>query len=268
MTNMDFGGSIPERYDEDLGPLFLQHYAKELAGRLAVPEGARVLELACGTGIATEHLRRALAIGVELVATDLNDGMMDYARAKRGALPNVRFDKADALALPYDDDAFDAVVCQFGIMFFPDKSAGMREAFRVLRPGGTFLFSVWDSLERNPVAKLGREILARFFDADPPGFVELPFGYHALDPIKGSLQESGFGEIRIHVLPATVECPSARRAAIGFVTGNPGIHEIHARANAPAERIIEAVAEGFAQAYGDAPMRASLQAIVFEAQKL
>ena len=266
-THNEFVGSIPEIYDEHLGPLLFEHYAADLAGRLTVPPGGRVLEIACGTGIATERLRAALPEDVEIVATDLNEAMLDFARNKRGDLANLRYQVADALDLPFEDASFDAVICQFGIMFFPDKAAGAREAARVLKPGGTYAFNVWDSLDRNPVFKVAQDTLSRYFDGDPPAFLLIPFGYHALDPIKALLQGAGFGSPDINVVPTVVERPSARDVARGAVEGNPGIHDIHARATAPAEEIVEAVAAALRENFGDAPLRTPLQAIVLTARK-
>jgi ubiquinone/menaquinone biosynthesis C-methylase UbiE len=266
-THTEFVGSIPEIYDEHLGPFLFEHYAADLAKRVTVPSGGRVLELACGTGIATERLRAALPDRVEIVATDLNEAMLDLARTKRGGMAMVHYQVADALDLPFEDGGFDAVVCQFGVMFFPDKAAGAREAARVLKPGGIYAFNVWDSLDRNPAIKIAQDTIGGFFDGDPPTFLSIPFSYHALDPIAALLRDAGFGAIDISVVPAVVERPSARDVARGTVEGNPGIHEIHARATAPAEEIVEAVAAALRENFGDAPLRTPLQAIVMTAHK-
>lgn len=266
-AHSEFVGSIPEIYDEHLGPLLFEHYATDLAGRVTVPAGGRVLELACGTGIATERLRAALPADVEIVATDLNEAMLDLARDKRGGLANVRYQAADALDLPFEDDSFDAVVCQFGVMFFPDKAAGACEAARVLKPGGSYAFNVWDSLERNPAFGIAQTTISGFFDGDPPAFLLTPFGYHALDPIKGLLRDAGFGATDFSIVPTVVERPSAHDVARGAVEGNPGIHDIHARATAPAEEIVAAVAAALRESFGDAPLRTPLQAIVVTARK-
>lgn len=266
-THSEFVGSIPEIYDQHLGPLLFEHYAADLAGRLKVPPGGRVLELACGTGIATERLRAALPEDVEIVATDLNEAMLDFARNQRGDLAKVRYRVADALDLPFEDGSFDAVACQFGVMFFPDKAAGAREAARVLKPGGTYVFNVWDSLDRNPVIKITQDTIRGFFNGDSPTFLSTPFGYHALDPIVALLHDAGFGALDISVVPTVVERPSARDVALGCIEGNPGIHEIRARATAPVEEIVDAVAAALRQNFGDAPLRTPLQAIVMTAHK-
>ena len=265
MTNqhIEFVGSIPEIYDRHLGPLLFEHYAANLAGRMTVPPGGRVLELACGTGIATERLRAALPEDVEIVATDLNEAMLDLARSKHGDLANVHFQLADALNIPFEDASFDAVACQFGVMFFPNKLAGAREVARVLKPGGAYTFNVWDSLDRNPAIKVAQNTVAKYFDEDSPTFLSIPFGYHAIDPIVALLRDAGFGAIDISIVPTVVERPSARDVARGCVEGNPGIHEIRARAAAPVEEILDAVAAALRENFGDAPLRTPLQAIVF-----
>src|SRR4051812_29187661 len=129
MTKIDtvFSGSIPSLYDRYLGPLIFEPYAQEVARRLSALNVQRVLETAAGTGIVTRALVRALPSNVSIVATDLNQPMLDHAAAQ---LPSdrVSWQKADALALPFSDAAFDAVICQFGAMFFPDKQQAYSEA--------------------------------------------------------------------------------------------------------------------------------------------
>ena len=262
-----FDGSIPEKYDIHLGPLFFEHYAADLARRVIVPADGSILETACGTGISTEFLRVATDRSVEIVATDLNEPMLEYARRKRGDLPNVRFEQADALDLPFDDEQFDAVVCQFGIMFVPDKPAAIRESYRVLRPGGMLAFSIWDSLDWNPVARVAHETICRFFTENPPSFLPVPFEFHQLDPVKDMLLQSAFADIEMSIVPNVIERPAARDVATGLVEGNPTIHDVVERATAPPEAVIDAVAEALANAFGDAPLRTSLQAIVVTARR-
>jgi ubiquinone/menaquinone biosynthesis C-methylase UbiE len=180
-----FVGSIPELYDRHLGPLFFEAYARDLAARLAPPATPRrVLELACGTGIATRRLRERLARDVTLVATDLNEGMLAVARVNAGAQTALTYQQADASSLPFADAEHAAVVCQFGWMFFPDKPRAAREALRVLAPGGQLLFSVWDSLAENPVGRIAHETLTRLLPADPPDFYRVRFGFHDRDAIR------------------------------------------------------------------------------------
>jgi ubiquinone/menaquinone biosynthesis C-methylase UbiE len=268
-THSQFVGSIPEIYDLHLGPLLFEFSAQDLAERVGatVPDGGKILEVACGTGILSDYLSQALGPARTVVATDLNEDMIDFARAKRGALPGVTFQPADAMALPFQDAGFDAVVCQFGIMFFPDKARGLAEMARVLKPGGLLAFNVWDSLQHNQVARIALEAMTRFVEGEAPGFFETPYGYGEIDPIKALIQQAGFRSFDIHVVAATIERPDARHVARGLVEGNPGVHEVRERATADIETIVEAVAHAVEAAYGPAPLKIPLQEIVFTAFK-
>ena len=267
-THSQFVGSIPEIYDAHLGPLFFEFSAADLAARVGpVTGGGKILEVACGTGISTEHLRKALPETTHILATDLNEAMVEFAKSRRGSLTNVVFEQADALALPFGDESFDAVVCQFGVMFFPDKARGMAEMARVLRPGGLLAFNVWDSPRHNPIVEVGLETMGRFFEADPPSFMKMPFGYCDIDPIKDLIQGIGFASFDVHVVSAVIEYDDPVGLARGFVEGNPGIHEVNERASADAGTIIAAVAEAIEAAFGPAPLKIPLQEIVFMAVK-
>ncbi len=266
-THARFDGSIPELYDACLGPLLFEFSAADLARRLAdVRPAGRLLEVACGTGISTGFLRGALPDSIEIVATDINPGMLEVARARRGGLAGVTFAEADALALPYEDESFAAVACQFGIMFFPDKARGLAEMARVLEPDGRLAFNVWDSLERNTVVALAGETIGAFFDADPPTFLEVPFGFYAIDPVKALLEAAGFDDIAVHVVSETVEAADPHRIARGFVEGNPGVHEVRERANADVAAVVEAMAAALEMEFGPAPLRIPLQEIVYTAR--
>jgi ubiquinone/menaquinone biosynthesis C-methylase UbiE len=265
-THTQFTGSIPQIYDRHLGPLLFFYYARDLARRIQVEAPARVLEVACGTGISTEYLREALDDDVEIVATDLNPAMLEFASEFRGGLANVRFSQADAMELPFGDAEFDAAICQFGVMFFPDKPRGIAEIARVVKPGGTLALNVWDSLDANPVVKLAKAVTSEFFDSDPPQFLALPFGYHDVDELRQLLAGAGFTGIEVERVATTVERPSARDVAVGFVEGNPGIHEINERATVAAEVIVDAVADALAHEFGDGPIACELRAIVATGQ--
>jgi ubiquinone/menaquinone biosynthesis C-methylase UbiE len=269
-THAQFVGSIPQIYDEHLGPLLFEFAAKDLAGQVreTLPGAGRVLEVACGTGILTHHLSQALSLDTEIVATDLNDAMLAFAKQKRGgALTNVAFQQADAQALPYCDDEFDAVICQFGLMFFPDKAEAMSGFARVLRPGGLLAFNVWGSLENNRVADITHKTIASFFATDPPDFLTVPFGYYEIDPIRDLIQGAGLEVLDVDTVSATIERPDALSVARGFVEGNPGILQIRERASADPEDIVHAVADAISDVYGQAPLQFPLQEIVFLAGK-
>ena len=264
--NAHFTGSIPENYDRHLGPVLFEPYARDLARRVPAGEGTRVLEVACGTGIVTRHLRERLAAGARFVATDLNQPMIDHARRKLQGARGIDWQQADACALPFPDKSFDTVVCQFGLMFVPDKPQALREARRVLANGGTLLLSVWDSLERNTFAKAAHEKIASFFPSDPPTFYQVPFSLYQTDALKEMASGAGFTDVRIDAVSFQGESPSARDLATGLVEGNPVGTMIRERKVAPVAEIIEAVATIVAQKFGDRPVRIPLHAFVLTAR--
>ena len=262
-----FVGSIPEHYDRYLGPILFHRYADDLAGRLAVKPGMRVLETACGTGILTERLVARLRGQGTLVATDLNEPMLAHARSKLGDPAKLEWRRADATALPFDDASFDAVVCQLGLMFYQDKAAGVRQALRVLKPGGRYLFNVWDALEHNAVARIAHETAASFFSSDPPRFYTVPFSLHDPTRVGAWLTEAGFEDIEVTPLAKSGTSPSAADAATGLVHGNPLYLEIMERRPEALAEITAALARSLAAHLGDRPVRCALRAFVFSARK-
>src|SRR5262245_8363048 len=261
-----FVGSIPAHYDCHLGPVLFHEYGDVMAARLGVWRGMRVLETACGTGIVTERLTARLAGHSHLVATDLNEPMLAHAAAKLGGA-QVEWRSADATNLPFADGEFDAVVCQFGLMFFPDKAAGAREAFRVLRPGGCFLVSVWDRLDDNPVPRITHETVAAFFPADPPQFYTIPFSLHDPEVVSRLLADAAFVDVEWERLDATGVSASAADAARGLIEGNPIYLAIMDRRPESLADIEAAVARNLAAALGDHPLRVPLRALFFSARR-
>jgi len=263
--NARFEGSIPENYDRYLGPVLFEPYARDLARRVPAKEGMRLLEVACGTGIVTRHLRERLPEGGRFVATDLNEPMLDFARRKLQGVRGIDWQPADACALPFPDGSFDVVVCQFGLMFVPDKAAALREARRVVAPGGTFLLSVWDSLERNTFAKRAHETIGAFFTDNPPTFYQVPFSLHRTDELRGWLADAGFADVRVEAVSMRGESPSSRDLARGLVEGNPVGNAIRERGGLDADEVVEAVAGVLTAEFGDRPVRIPLHAFVLTA---
>ena len=261
-----FAGSIPAAYDRYLGHVLFQPYAEDLMARLQVPENGSVLELACGTGIVTRELRNRLPATVKLIATDLNEPMFQHAAAKFAQGEAVEWQQADACSLPFGDAMFDAVVCQFGIMFVPDKELAACEARRVLKPGGRFLFNVWDAIEHNELGRIAHETIAGYFDNDPPNFYQVPFGYYDHGEIRRVLAAAGFRDIKIDVVEKVSGASRADETAIGLVQGNPVSIAIAERGPALLPVITNAVAAALKSRFGEADLRARLRAIVVQAR--
>jgi ubiquinone/menaquinone biosynthesis C-methylase UbiE len=257
-----FTGKIPENYDRYLASLFFDPYAEDLVARVPVHDDVRILEVACGTGIVTRRLVEKLAGRGTIVATDLNEAMFAHTRTRLPGRGDATYRHADGTSLPFESRSFDVVVCQFGLMFFPDKPAGAREAFRVLKPGGVYLFSVWDALDQNPVARLAHETIAAFFQSDPPKFYTVPFSYHDVNAIEGLLRDAGFDSVRCERVAKEGKSASAADAAIGLIEGNPVFGEIMQRRPEALPEIKAAVAARLARELGDQPLRAPLRAIV------
>src|SRR5262249_17433162 len=222
-------------------------------------------ELACGTGILTRKLRDHLPASVNLMATDLNQTMIDFARRKFRPDEAIEWQAADATNLPFTDASFDLVVCQFGLMFLPDKLAGMREAYRVLVPSGTFLFNVWDALEQNEISLIVQETMKRLFATNPPLFYETPFGFHDEKIIETMLKQTGFKEIELAVVQLTGRSPSATAAATGLVEGTPLIGQLKERDAASIPEIVKAVASAISTRYGEGMIECQNQALVCRA---
>jgi len=260
LTTTAFTGDIPGHYHSGLGPLLFEPYAAEVAARAAVLRPRRVLETACGTGIVTRHLRGALHAETSIVATDLNDAMIAVAR--RVVPSGVEFRPADMTALPFSDGAFDLVVCQFGLMFVPDKALAARETRRVLAPGGRWLVSTWAPLSQVDVCWLAHETITSLFPDDPPRFYETPFSYGDPSVFRELLVEAGFTEVAVETVRCTGRAESPRAAATGIVLGNPVGEQIRARDPSKLGEAIAAVEGALTSRYGELEVEAELEALI------
>jgi SAM-dependent methyltransferase len=260
-TDKVFSDSISALYETHLVPLIFEPYAADLADRLASRSVTRVLEIAAGTGVVTRALASVLPEQVSIIATDLNQPMLDHASAVGTRRP-VEWRQADAMQLPFPDGTFDAVVCQFGVMFFPDKSKAFSEARRVLAPGGVFIFNVWDRIEENEFADTVTTALASLFPEDPPRFMaRTPHGYHDRSTIERDLAEGGFTAApEFTTVAARSRAESCRVPAVAYCQGTPLRNEIDAR---DASRLVEATdfaAEAVARRFGPADVDGKIQA--------
>lgn len=260
-TDKIFSGSIPKLYETFLVPLIFEPYAADLANRLAPRTLSRVLEIAAGTGVVTRALASALPERVSIVATDLNQAMLDQASAVGTGRP-VEWRQADAMQLPFADGTFDAVVCQFGVMFFPEKSKAFSEARRVLRPGGTFIFNVWDRIEENEFADTVTTALESLFPKDPPRFMaRTPHGYYDRPTIERDLATGGFTKsTRIATVAARSRAESFRVPAIAYCQGTPLRNEIEARGASRLGEATDIAAEAIARRFGRGAVDGKIQA--------
>jgi ubiquinone/menaquinone biosynthesis C-methylase UbiE len=265
-TDKIFAGSIPEVYDRFLVPLIFESYARDLAWRLAETKPHDVLEVAAGTGVLTRAIASRLPAHAHILATDLNQPMLNHAKALQPGDSRIEWRQADALALPFPDQCFDVVACQFGVMFFPDKLRGFRETLRVLRPGGHFFFNVWDQISENEFADVVTEELAALFPHDPPRFMaRTPHGYHDVEQIRQELKAAGFQNISLKAVDQKSKASSSRDVAIAYCQGTPLRNEIVARGASKLEEVTRRAAEALARRYGTGVIEGRIRAFAISA---
>lgn len=260
-----FSGSVPANYETYLGPLFFEPYALDLVARIK-GHPQQVLELACGTGRVTKHLMAKLGSGAKLVATDLNEAMLSTAKAIIHD-ERIEWRAADAQNLPFQNEGFDLIVCQYGVMFFPDKPKAFAEAARVLKRGGVYLFNTWDHLRHNHLSKHAQEVLEKLFPSNPPPFLTKgPYSYFNQKQIKQDLHGAGFSEIEIETVALTGTATTAEEAANGMIDGTP-ISGYLAEQNAPASAVKEELKTVLIDHYGGRNLQLPMQAFVCSATK-
>jgi ubiquinone/menaquinone biosynthesis C-methylase UbiE len=266
-TDTSFAGSIPDIYDAYLVPLIFEAYGSDLARRAAETEPAWVLETAAGTGVVTRALAPLLGGHAHYAVSDLNQPMLDRAAKRQGADGRIVWRQADAGNLPFQDESFDAVVCQFGAMFFPDRVGAYRETRRVLKRGGRFLFNVWDRIEENEFAHVVTEALGAIFPSGPPRFLaRTPYAHHDIAQIEAELRRAGFSGIEFVTLQKRSEAPSPRHPAIGFCQGSPLRAEIEARDPAGLAAATARAAEAIAETFGTGAVSGKIRAHVIVAR--
>lgn len=258
-----FTGSVAGFYERYMVPLIFEPYAADLARRVAQAAPIRVLELAAGTGVVTRQLAVMLAPSTQIVATDLNPAMIEEA-ARIGTARPVEWRQVDAMQLPFDTASFDAVVCQFGVMFFPDKRQAFAEARRVLRPGGLFAFNAWGAIVRNEFADAVTHALASVFPRDPPRFMaRTPHGYHDPAVIMQDLAAAGFANTpEIESVALASRAASPRVVATAYCQGTPLRGEIEARDKDGLDRATQAAEAELARRFGPGPVEGRIEALV------
>jgi SAM-dependent methyltransferase len=264
-SDKQFIGAIPELYDTYFVPLIFDQYAEDLVARLATRAPRNVLELAAGTGVVTRRLAASLARDATIVASDLNQPMLDHA-ARVGTARPVEWRQADAMQLPFTDASFDAVVCQFGVMFFPEKRRAFAEARRVLKPGGVFCFNVWGRIENNEWSAITTDALAEMFPQDPPRFIpRVPHGYHDREVVIGDLEAAGFTQPEFVTVTKRSHATSARIPAVALCQGSPLRNEIEARDPTGLEEATRRVEAAIAKRFGPGAVECKIEAHVVTA---
>ena len=265
-TDKLFAGSVPENYDRYMVPLIFEPYAADLARLASSLSPGSVLEVAAGTGVVTRALAPLLPPDASYVVTDLNQPMLDHAMSRQPPDGRITWRQADALALPFEDETFDLVCCQFGAMFFPDRSLAYREARRVLKPRGRFLFSVWDRIEENDFAYDVTNALARMFPDDPPRFLaRTPHGYHDAAQIRRDFEGTGFSRVAIETRAEQSRAASPRIPAVAYCQGTLLRNEIEAREAGKLEAATAEAQSAIAKRHGSGEIAGKIQAHVIEA---
>lgn len=259
----EFIGDIPLHYDVGLGPNLFDGFAAKLTEACCEGAPSHVVELAAGTGIVSRKLRDQLPPETSLLVTDLNPPMLDVARGKFAPGENVDFAIVNAMELPFDDAVVDLIVCQFGVMFFPDKTVAFREAKRVLKPGGRFVFNVFSAMQENPHSQIAYSVPAQFFAGEPPGFYKVPFHYGDPEKVCADLSESGWRDVSHETIQLRTKIKNPEEFARGLVYGNPLIDEIRNRGNVDPETVMAAVLRALYVVFGPADMNFPLEATMF-----
>ena len=244
VTAQTFAHSTPALYDRYMGFLF-EPYAKLVAERCLHLQPDHILETAAGTGIVTRAVHRAIP-QAHIVATDINPAMLEFA-AHAVTVERVSFQHADALNLPFAEESFDLVICQFGVMFFPDKVRANQEARRVLRPNGHYLLVTFDQLELNPIPKAAQDAVSGLFASEPFDYMERgPFSYSDPAQIKQDVLAAGFTHVEIETIELSTRVNGCD-AAKGLVFGSPFRAEIEKRDPSALDRAAAAIAHALVQ---------------------
>lgn len=267
-TDKEFTGSIPEFYDTYLVPLIFDAYANDLARRAVALAPGNILETAAGSGVVPRALASQLDPAAHYIVTDLNQPMLDHAAEKQGSDVRIEWRQADALELPFDNNSFDVVICQYGVMFYPDRVKGFAEAHRVLKPQGRYIFNVWDRIEENQFADIVTEAAASVFPEDPPRFLaRTPHGYHDVEAVRANLNAAGFSDISVDTIEEVSSAPSPRHPAIAYCQGTPLRNEIETRDAELLEHVTDRATQAIAARFGNGPVSAKIQAHIFTAVK-
>lgn len=263
-NSVQFTARIAENYEKYLAPVFFISTSQDLVSHLT-GNPADILELAAGTGQVTRNIIKIFP-DAKITATDVNPGMLDVAKniVHSG---NISWQVADACDLPFEDNSFEAIICQFGVMFFPDKQKAMNEAFRVLKPGGQIVFNTWDSLENNRICKIADDVVNKVFENDPPPFYKIPFSMYDTAEIESLLKIAGFKNIKVENKKMHGYSDSPANAVTAFTEGNPVYLQVMERDPALLPVFQNMLLEAFIKEFGTGRFDIPLSEFIASANK-
>jgi SAM-dependent methyltransferase len=265
-SDSTFTDDVATFYESALVPLIFEPYARDLAARVQLLQPTSVLEVACGTGVVTRALAKSLPAACAITATDLNKAMVAHAE-RIGTIRPVTWRQADAMALPYANESFGVVACQFGTMFFPDRVAAYREIRRVLRPGGTFLFSIWNRIEDNEFADVITRAVSTLYPSDPPLFLaRTPHGHGRPGEIESDVMVAGFERCSLSRRDDISSAAGPHVPAIAYCHGTPLRDEIEARDPGGLERATAVATAALRARFGGGPIEGRTSAVVVAAR--
>ena len=257
-----FSGEAAKSYDQYLGPFLFEPSALMLSALVPPHYKGQVLELAAGTGRLTQHLVRRLANPAQLTVTDLNPDMLAIAE-KKADHTGMRYQVEDMQQLSFADESFDLVICQYGVMFPPDKAKVFREMHRVLKPGGQMIFSTWDSTREIPfLTLLFDEILLPFFQTPDKTKYVVPFHMHHPEQLHELMEQAGFQQRSLEKIDLTGTAASPAELVQGFIYKHQMGHEIREQDPDAVERIAHLLEEEIGQRFGKGPVTCQLRCLV------
>ena len=263
-----FTGSIPQLYNQLMVPMLFDLYAADLSSQLKALNPNDILETAAGSGALTRAMAARLPKSARIMATDLNQPMLDVAASLSPDDPRITWAACDATDLPFPHASFDAVICQFGVMFFPDKPKAFAESARVLRKGGTFLFNVWDRIAANDFVATATDVLAKRFPDDPPVFMaRVPHGVFDTNLLTTQLMTAGFVTVDVKAVDHISTADTPLDAAMAYCQGTPLRAEILARDPNGLGSTTQAVADALEKRFGPGPISGHIRAFVLTAAK-
>lgn len=259
-----FVGSVPDLYQQLMVPMIFAEAADRLADEIAGRAPSDILETAAGTGVLTRAMGQRWP-SAQVTATDLNQPMIDVAATRTPDGERVTWEQSDAQDLHFAYESFDVVACQFGAMFFSDKIRAYTEARRVLRPGGAFVFSVWDRIEANEIPDVIERALVRACPDPPLMFMSrTPHGYHDVDEIRGELTAAGFADIEVEPVDA-LSRTTAVDASVAFCQGTPLRGEVVAHPVLDVPTATQIALDALLAHFGPGPIAAPIRSFTFVA---